>query len=156
MSLDLKDDELPPPPLPPKSLTSPLISSSKSSSSSTLSPPPETIHEFESNDIESAKKSSETDQCLPTSMSPANIFFSQDVKPNIQNSEKPKISPKPIIRDASTESEVFEELKSNGIVPPYTEKQPQMDPSRLIYINENILNIFRFKSAKNNDHDHNY
>ena len=89
-------------------------------------------------------------------MSPANIFFSQDVKPNIQNSEKPKISPKPIIRDASTESEVFEELKSNGIVPPYTEKQPQMDPLRLIYINENILNIFRFKSAKNNDHDHNY
>ena len=136
MSLDLKDDELPPPPLPPKSLTSPLISSSKSSSSSTLSPPPENIHEFESNEIESPKKTSENDQSHPPSMSPANIFFSQDVKPKIQNSEKPKISPKPIIREASTESEVFEESKINGIVPPHTEKQPQMDPLRLIYIIE--------------------
>ena len=69
-------------------------------------------------------------------MSPANIFFSQDVKPKIQNSEKPKISPKPIVREASTESEVFEESKINGIVPPHTEKQPQMDPLRLIYIIE--------------------
>ena len=145
MSLDLKDDELPPPPLPPKSLTSPLISSSKSSSSSTLSPPPENIHEFESNEIESPKKSPENDQSHSPSLSPANIFFSQEVKPKIQNSDKPKISPKPIIREGSTESEVFEELKFNGIVPPHTEKQPQMDPSRLIYINEYIWNTFTFK-----------
>lgn len=141
MSLDLKDEELPPPPLPPKSLTSPLILSSKSSSSSTLSPPPENIHEFESNEIESPKKSSENDQSHPPSMSPANIFFSQDVKPKILNSEKPKISPKPIIREPSTDSEVFEELKTNGIAPSHTEKQPQMDPSRLVL----FMNI---KSAK--------
>ena len=88
------------------------------------------------------KKSSENDQSHPPSMSPANIFFSQDVKPKISNSEKPKISPKPIIREASTESEVFEELKINGIAPSHTEKQPQMDPSRFIL----FTNI---KSAKN-------